>query len=503
MTSRTKMADITTESMARLLRAPAYFSRHVIGRALRPYQLEAMKAVVDSVVHEKGLTFSLMFARQMGKNELSAHLEAFLMNWYRRVGGTIVKAAPTFKPQVITSKLRLEAALNNPLNRGKWSSQWGYMMRLGNARTIFFSGGPAASVVGATADLLLEIDEAQDFDESVYQRDFRPMASTTNSTTVLYGTAWSEDDLLAKAKGANLDAGARDGVRRHFEYDWRVLAAISPAYRRFVEGERERLGADHPLFLTQYALRPLAGAGRLFSPAQLAQLAGEHPRHSAAHFRSHDDSDFRSLGDFGSLNRSNPIVAGLDLAGEGAGEHDETVLTLAKLEEQVVAGVPRPMIRVVEHIAWAGAPLATLSEQLADLLGRVWRVRRVAVDATGLGAGVASFLTAALGPDVVEPVVFSGPAKSRLGYELLSAVNAGRLRVYADDHSPEAEAFWQQVRACRREIGPAQTLRFFVPAREGHDDYVMSLALCVRAASGVGAVPAAEIVVAPDVLDGW
>ena len=488
-----KRQDLTAEALWQMLLKPEYFSRHIVGRALRPYQLAVMRAVLDSVLREQGLTFSVMFARQMGKNELSAHLEALLMNLYRRAGGTIVKAAPTFRPQIITSKLRLESVLSNPLNATEWRGAQGYMVRLGEARTVFFSGAPAASVVGATADLLLEIDEAQDFDEMVYQRDFRPMASATNATTVLYGTAWAEDDLLALAKIAGLDAEARDGVRRHFEYDWRVLAEISPAYRRFVEGERARLGADHPLFLTQYALRPLPGAGRLFTPAQLAQLAGDHPRVAA--------QDFRSLADFGSL--PGPVVAGLDLAGEGPGEHDETVLTVAVTRERDVAGVSQPLILVVDHVAWAGAPLAALSEQLADLLGRVWRARRVAVDATGLGAGVASFLSAALGPDVVEPVVFSGPAKSRLGYELLAAVNAGRLRVYADDGSPESGAFWAQVRACRREMGAGQTLRFYAPAHEGHDDYVMSLALCVRAAGGAGAAPASVVVAAPDVLAGW
>ena len=116
---------------------------------------------------------------------------------------------------------------------------------------------------------------------------------------------------------------------------------------------------------------------------------------------------------------------------------------------------------------------------------------------------MASFLAAALGPEVVEPVVFSGPAKSRLGYDLLAAVNAGRLRMYAEDHSAESAAFWEQARACRREPGAGQMLRFCVPAHEGHDDYVMSLALCVRAAGECGAAPASAWLAAPDVLAGW
>jgi hypothetical protein len=45
--------------------------------------------------------------------------------------------------------------------------------------------------------MLLEIDEAQDVAIEKYDRDLRPMASPTNATTVLYGTAWSDDTLLA------------------------------------------------------------------------------------------------------------------------------------------------------------------------------------------------------------------------------------------------------------------------------------------------------------------
>ncbi len=459
---------------------PADFSQRVLGRPLRPYQIEPLRAIVRSVRQRAGRVFTVMFARQMGKNELSAHLEAYLLTICSQAGGSIVKAAPTFKPQATLSKGRLEATLARSTLRQNWRSEGGDAIHVGRARIQFFSGEPAANVVGATASRLLEIDEAQDFDAEKYQRDFRPMAATTNATTVLYGTAWAEDDLLAQQSRAGAPAEAADGLRRHFKYDWTALAAISPAYRQFVEGERARLGDEHPLFLTQYALQPLPGAGRLLSPAHLAQLAGEHPR----------------VADPAALDA--PVVAGLDLAGAGA---DETVLTLATLDEQLCAGVAQPLLRIVALARWRGVPLDDLYAQLADLLGRVWRVRRLAADATGLGAGVVAFLGAALGAEVVTPVVFSGPVKSRLGYALLAAIGAGRLRMYAADGAAETDDFWAQMRACRREIGPAQALRFAAPAG-AHDDFVVSAALCTHAAGATGPAPAAEYVEADDVLAG-
>ena len=63
------------------------FSRLIIRTPLRPYQLEPARAIVDSVLHDRGLTFAVMMSRQAGKNELSGQLEAYLLNLYRLPGG--------------------------------------------------------------------------------------------------------------------------------------------------------------------------------------------------------------------------------------------------------------------------------------------------------------------------------------------------------------------------------------------------------------------------------
>jgi phage FluMu gp28-like protein len=118
------------------------------------------------------------------------------------------------------------------------------------------------------------------------------------------------------------------------------------------------------------------------------------------------------------------------------------------------------------------------------LLGDVWGCRRVAVDATGVGAGVASWLARSLGDELVEQVVFSAPEKSRLAYTLLGMVNTGRCRLYARDGSAEWAEFWREAVACRYELRGGEQMRFYVPEAEGHDDFVVSLALCARAAYG-------------------
>jgi len=472
-------------AMLKILRSPELFSEQILSRPLRPYQLAPLQAIIQSVTKRQGLTFTLMFARQMGKNETSGHLETYLLNRYQQRGGTIIKTAPTYQPQTVNSKLRLLTLLNNPLNRFDWRSADGYRISLGKAHCLFVSGSPMSQVVGLTADMLLEVDEAQDFDEAHYTKAFRPMASSTNATTVMYGTAWTGDTLLEHQIATNKDLQLKDGTQRHFQYDWQVLADISPEYRAAVEGERLRLGEDHPLFRTQYRLQTLNTQDRFLSPQHLAQLHGHHSRQSEP-------------------TPNKVYVAGIDLAGESEQEadaalrsiqprRDSVVVTIAELDYTTVNNlVQEPICTVVEHYYWTGRKHRDLYSTLLDILRTVWGCQRVAVDASGVGAGVASFLQSALGEHVVEQFVFTTPSKSRLGYNLLSAVNGGRLKIYTQnaDHDTITEC-WRQLKAARYDMRAQQTMNFYVDEKDGHDDFLMSLALCAHAAQGAVILPAA------------
>ncbi len=154
---------------------------------LRPYQREIASAVLDSVFTRKGLTFSVEIARQGGKNELSAQLELLLLTLYMGKPQSLVKCAPTFKPQTVISMTRLKDRLNDAGFDGLWVSELGYIIRLGNARAVFLSADESANVVGHTAHILLEIDESQEVSKEKYTKEFKPMGATTNVTTVHYG----------------------------------------------------------------------------------------------------------------------------------------------------------------------------------------------------------------------------------------------------------------------------------------------------------------------------
>src|SRR5712691_598678 len=257
------------------------FARDVLKKPLYPYQEEIGDAILNSIEQNLGLTFTIMMARQMGKNQLSAVLEAYLLRNNKE--GIIVKAAPTYDPQIGLSRQRLLQmleALDLPGHR--WKS--GHIVGLApdqqssktqsGPRVLFFSAAPGSNIVGATASLLLEIDEAQHVSVDKFNIELRPMTTTTRATTVLYGTAWTDETLLATMKAHNLELERQDGIKRHFEYNWNELAESNPNYKARVEEEIKRLGEDHVTIRTQFRLLPISGEGLLLSELQRHLLLG-------------------------------------------------------------------------------------------------------------------------------------------------------------------------------------------------------------------------------------
>ncbi len=467
------------------------FSRLVLKRPLRAYQLEPARAILDSILHHRGLTFAVMMARQAGKNELSAQLEAYLLNLYRRAGGNIVKGSPTYKPQTYNSILRLCDRLDNPWNRNQYHRREGYIVELDAARAFFFSAGPSANVVGATASILLEGDEVQDILPEKWDKDFTPMGASTNTTTVFYGTAWTSSTFLARSIAALEEQQARDGIARVFRADADSVAAEVPEYGSFVRSQVARLGRQHPLVKTQFYLEPIDGSGGLFPPPRRALMHGSHPRrhtpepgHRYALLVDVAGEDEQEGGPLHRLLLQNP-------------RRDATAITVADLvpggarNAADVPGIgPRSpqerLFYIVDRSLSLGTPHAALYAKIFALAEH-WHAAWIVVDATGVGAGLASFLAKALGEKVV-PVEFSPNVKSDLGWDFLALVETGRYQDYVPDDEPDTRQFWYEVEACTYQIapGPGKRMSWGVtepPAYDGlvargHDDMLIAASLC-------------------------
>ena len=126
-----KQSPQTRADFLRGLRQVERFVAVLGGAQLRAYQQQVAKAVVDSVLAQRGLSLVVMFPRQSGKNFLQAQLEVYFLVRFARVGAEMIKFSPTFEPQSLNAMRRLEAALQaNWLTRDAWKKSSGNHYRL-------------------------------------------------------------------------------------------------------------------------------------------------------------------------------------------------------------------------------------------------------------------------------------------------------------------------------------------------------------------------------------
>ena len=470
-----------SELVRQLMGDVLLFIEHASGLKLRRYQEQVARAIIDSVIHARGESIIVIFPRQSGKNELQAQIETYLLTLYCSMDVEMVKVSPTWKPQTLNAMRRLERVLErNVLVQGWWSKSSGYIFQLGQAVIFFLSGEPTTSVVGATANLLLQCDEAQDVQISKWDKDFAPMAASTNATRVFWGTAWTSRTLLARELRAAQDKEAQDGKKRVFVLTADDVKAEVPAYGKFVDEQVTKLGRNHPLIRTQYFSEMIDAEGGMFGARRRALMQGGHEKQE----KPDPDSIYALLLDVAGEDEN----AGEELASLKNPGRDSTALTviqadLSSLEDELIAA---PTYRVVNRYEWIGDSHTDLYSQV-KALAEHWEARYLVVDSTGVGAGLTSFLDAAL-PGLVVPFVFSPKSKSDLGWNFLAVIETGRYKEYLNTACPLQREFWIQVDSCQHLVleGPGKMLRWGVPdgTRDPatgllvHDDLLISAAMC-------------------------
>ena len=422
---------------------------------LRPYQRRVFLPLCRGLLTVRHEQFTLLMPRQSGKNQLAATIVTALLLAHARRGGSIVICAPTFRPQAAISLERTRAILEPAARRARLQPQIDeHRIRCGNAEAVFLSASGHAQVAGHTASIALLADEAQDIDPDWFDRQFRPMAASTGAPALLFGTPWDGDSLLERAIARNAGRTAA-GLPLHYTVSWQEVARDVPIYGQYVERERQRLGAQNPLYLSQYELIASRTSARLLSAEALARIEGSHAL-----------LDGPRAGE--------RYVAGLDPAGTGP---DATVLAIGRIQ-------PGRRLEIVAFETWQGADLAGFAPRIAGIAAR-WGLERLAIDATGLGQPLAAALEPHLGRALL-PVAFSQQTKSALGWELIAACETGRLALPAPaGGEPALRRCWDELRACRRSLRIGGILHWEAPAGQ-HDDFVAALALALHAA---GALP--------------
>ncbi|MFZ3069899.1 MAG: hypothetical protein WA110_02085, partial [Anaerolineaceae bacterium] len=271
-----------------------------------------------------------------------------------------------------------------------------------------------------------------------------------------------------------------------------------PAYGRFVDEQVSRLGRNHPMVRSQYFGEEINFEGGLFPPQRLGLMQGSHPALDAPE----PGKTYAMLVDLAGEDESarlSPAASLESMEGLANPGRDATALTVVEVDGRFVDDdlIGKPCYKVVRRYLWVGEKHST---QYARLLALVqhWQPRRLVVDASGVGAGLASFLADKLGERVV-PLVFNRQVKSRLGWGFLAVIDTGRFQDYASGGNDKAGAaietenerlkrlFQRQLAGvtCQVSPGPEHLIRWGVPedARDLetgtllHDDLVLSAAM--------------------------
>ena len=139
---------------------------------------------------------------------------------------------------------------------------------------------------------------------------------------------------------------------------------------------------------------------------------------------------------------------------QGEGTHDSSVALIFEVDP---VGQADPLIRAPTHRlvfgkVWEGLPQMQLYGELKGLIEH-WDPRQVVVDATGVGAGLASFLLKTF-PGRVTAFTFTSASKSQLGWDFLSAVETGRFKLFrAEESHPLLARLKRELAECRYEVG--------------------------------------------------
>jgi hypothetical protein len=487
------------ERARRELTCLAPFSELVLELPLRGYQLAPAHAILDSVLHRRGLEFLLVFSRQSGKNELVAQVLVYLLNLYQRAGGNVVYAAAGDTLGVGLS--RLEERLDNAWNRDQWGKGTRPLRRtLDRAAVIFLSSHPSASARGQTAHHLLVVDEVQDALGSHVEAVFTPMRASHNATAVYVGTVKTTTDYLWQKKRELEAEQAGDGVQRVYLVGPDQVCAEHPAYRLFLERQVAKNGRHHPIVASEYYLEPVDGLGGLFDARRRALMRGDHVRQPLRRGS-------------GQAPHADLYVATLDVAGQDEGATDPVVRLAHPGRDYTVATIfavdypppgiyqPGPSYRALDVYVDHGSRhfedqpgRPALAQRLLAWLQH-WEVAHLVADASGVGLGLAAWLAAALGEARVTQFDFAGTGKkAALGSRFLTLVETGRFRYWSDDEDEVGSDgwwFWRQVEACGYELPEGRRfdrdLKWGVDAshrtdtpsgpQPTHDDRLLSAAL--------------------------
>ena len=372
----------------------------------------------------------------------------------------------------------------------------------GNTSVRCLSASPNAAIVGATAELLLEVDEAQMVAAEKYDREAAPMAAANNAVQVFWGTAWDDQTLLARETRLAQKEEELDGRKHVFTTTAVEVGKEVPEYENFVRSQIELLGREHPAIRTQFFCEEITDLTSMFTEERMNKMKGDHD----PLYRPEKDKCYVFLID---VAGSDEVQAKDKRAHGFSDRRDATVVTICEviLPNGKKYDAKNFVWKVVNRRLFRNVPTDLLEkENCGDI--DLWKPRRIFIDHSGLGAMLSDILVTKYKTKVC-PIDITAANKTKMAWDFLAMVDTGRwlehkgneIDVLKSGFKPGKERyeilkepellqqmFYRELRACRIEPtgnpsnvswGVKDGTRDQVTGRYLHDDLVMSAAMSV------------------------
>lgn len=367
------------------------------GEGFMVYQTPIVYSLVESIVLGDGEEKTLIATRQSGKSELLSSTIAGLMVilprladiypvWFGKfkngfmvgVFAPVEEQAATIFSRVVTkltsdhaTELLLDPEIDDKVSGGG-SSGKGRLITLKKSGSLcrMQTCNPQAKIESKTYHFAL-VDEAQEADETMITKSIRPMLAWNNGTFVMSGTAQRYKSYFYKQIQYNKRrdvANSRGHKQAHWEYDYKLAAKYNDNYRRFVDGEKLRIGEDSDEFRMSYCNEWLLEKGMFISDERLARIYDKSMEIVPGWTRT-------------------PIIVGIDVARS----NDSTVATAVWVDWDHVDPFGFHEHRVLDWMEINDTEWEQQYMQILDFM-RNYAVMRVGVDAQGVGGAVAERL---------------------------------------------------------------------------------------------------------------
>lgn len=299
---------------------------------------------------------------------------------------------------------------------------------------------------GKTVHLLIE-DEAAFFKDGIHPETIEPMFTVTSNMDytgiIRISTPFGDGDFSEGVVAAKKDLTGGMKYLHFSSFD-------NPyANRKRLEAIRDRYGEDSLLWRTEYLAKSVGNELSVFAPEDIKWAYEHYP-----YVTEHGTVQYPYA-----PTKGHQYAQGVDLANR----RDFFVATILDSTQ--------PLAIQVSHNRLQQKGYAYYKQIVRSNWSR-YNNAKTMIDATSLGESVVEDLA-----DIrAEGYRFTGStAKYDLVHNLVRALNEHRVAI------PMVRELVSELQNFQYEITPSKNIK--MEAREGHDDYVMSLALAVEVAS--------------------